>query len=141
MRKELTTEQREQILRLRKIRESMGYSQEQFANILEISISAYKKIEAYENQISLSNLKKIYRELSVSADYILFGERASKEDVWKTVLNCSETDKLVIFFRLIHYFTILKHEIYPTKDEQLKNVEEIFYIIDNMRAVEKKDAT
>lgn len=141
MRKELTTEQREQILRLRKIREDLGYSQEQFAHILGISISAYKKIEAYENQISLSNLKKIYRELNVSADYILFGEKTSKDDIWKAVLNCTETDKLVIFFRLVHYFSIIKHEIYPTKDEQLKNVEEIFYIIDKMRAVEKKDAT
>ncbi|MCM1569585.1 MAG: helix-turn-helix transcriptional regulator [Roseburia sp.] len=141
MKKELTAEQREQILRLRKVRENLGFSQEQFAHILGISISAYKKIEAYENQISLANLKKIYRELNVSVDYILFGVRTSQEDLWKAVLNCTETDKMMIFLRLVHYFSIVKHEIFPTEDGQLKNIENFLHYIDDMQAVEKKDAT
>lgn len=139
MKKELTKEQKEQIFRLRKIRESLGYSQEQFASVLGISTSAYKKVESYERQISLTNLKKVHEELHVSTDYILFGEKVGVEDAWELVLNGTETDKFVIFLRLYHYFTKSKNAVFPSDAEQLKDLEKIFRFIDEIQGSEKSD--
>lgn len=139
--KELTKELKEQIFRVRKIREDLGYSQEQFAQILGISISAYKKIEACERQISLANLKKLYEELNVSTDYILFGDKERIDDIWTGILNCSEADKLILLLRLLHYFVTVKSEVFPIKGEQLNNIEDVVHFIDSMQSVEKNDAT
>lgn len=139
--KELTKENKEQTFRVRKIREDLGYSQEQFAQILGISTSAYKKIEACERQISLANLKKLYEKFNVSTDYILFGEKVLVDDIWTGVLNCSEADKLVLLLRLIHYFFAVKSEVYPIKSEQLNNIEDVVHFIEGMNGMEKNDAT
>lgn len=139
--KKLTEEQKEQIYRLRRIREDLGYSQEQFAEILGISTSAYKKIEAYEQQISLENLKRIYKKLNVSVDYILFGERVLADDIWNGVLNCTEADKMVIFLRLYRYFCESRDGIYPIKEDNADNVECIGPLLDSVKRAETKDGT
>ncbi|MCC8141776.1 MAG: helix-turn-helix transcriptional regulator [Lachnospiraceae bacterium] len=116
MEKTVLTEQREEILRLRKVREDLGYTQEQFAHVLDISLSAYKKIETYNRRISLGNLKILHEKLNVSVDYILFGDKASQEQAWKELLNCTETDKILVFLRLFRYLTTDKPEIFPVDD-------------------------
>lgn len=141
MKKELTAEQKEQIFRLRKIREDLGFSQEQFADILGISISAYKKIECHERGISLTNLKKLYEKFHVSTDYILFGKKSGVEDTWKEVINCTEVDKVVIFLRLFDYFSYAKDEIFPKAEETPKHMKDIFRYMENIQNAEKKDAT
>ncbi len=106
--------------RLRKIRMSAGLTQEQFAELLDVSLSAYKKIESSENQISINGLRKIVTELNVSADYVLFGKYENFEDTWKMVMNCSEDDKLFLLFRLINYFTTVKEGKYCDHKDQAK---------------------
>lgn len=70
MSKKGTAEERMQSAqRLRHIRESAELTQEQFAEILGISVSAYKKVESGENNISLASLRCLHKEMSVSADY------------------------------------------------------------------------
>jgi len=109
-------EQREEIIRLRKVRENLGYTQEQFAHILDISLSTYKKIESYNRRISLATLKVLHGKLNVSVDYILFGDKTSQEQAWKELLNCTETDKILLFLRLFCYLTTDKPEIFPADD-------------------------
>ena len=72
--KDTVVERMQSAFRLRQIRENAGLTQEQFSEILEISLSAYKKVESGENQVSLSSLRKLYKEMSVSVDFILFGK-------------------------------------------------------------------
>lgn len=115
--------------RLRRIRENAKLTQEQFAEVLGISASAYKKVESGENHISLSSLKNLHRERNVSADYILFGEMQDIEAVWGNVLNCSETDKLFILLRLLVYFTEAKKATYPLKEEKTKEEQELWRLI------------
>ena len=50
-------EKMESALRLRRVREDADLSQEEFAEILGISASAYKKVERGENHVSLPCLK------------------------------------------------------------------------------------
>lgn len=117
-RREDVTQKKEIATRLREIRKSSGLTQEMFAEILELSLSAYKKIESAENQISIDSLRKIEEKLKVSSDYVLFGKREDVDEVWKTILNCSECDKMVTLFRLLNYFTAVEGTRYVTQEEQ-----------------------
>lgn len=119
--------------RLRQIRENAGLTQEQFAEVLGISVSAYKKVESGENQVSLSSLRNLYNEMRVSADYVLFGKKQDLDEVWKAVLNCSEADKMLMFVRLLVYFTEMKKEVFPFKEEYSKEEEEILRLMKKLQ--------
>jgi len=121
--------------RLRGIRENAGLTQEQFAEVLGISVSAYKKVESGENNISLSSLRNLHREKNVSADYILFGEVQNFEDVCGAVLNCSEKDKLFVLLRLLVYFTEIKKSTY--EEQELRKI--IYKLQSEKKAHDTKD--
>lgn len=119
--------------RLRYIRESAGLTQEQFAEILGISASAYKKVESGENQVSLSSLRNLYNEMCVSSDFILFGKKQDLDDVWKDILNCSEADKLFILLKLLVYFTEVKKGVFPLKEEKSQEEQELLQLIHKLQ--------
>ncbi len=124
-----SNEHREENARLLKVREDLGYSQEQFAHFLGINISTYKKIETYGRRISLDNLLMLHNRLGVSVDYILFGDRATQEQVWNGVLNCTETDKVILFLRLFRYLTKNKPEIFPVDDSASMSLDDVIRIL------------
>ena len=132
--KEISVERRQSASRLRMIRENAGMTQEQFSEVLEISLSAYKKIESGENQISLDGLKKLKTEMSVSADYVLFGEHEGVDDVWDSILNCSEQDKMALMLRLLMYFTEVKKGRFSLKNDYLYHNEEIMRFVGELQA-------
>lgn len=129
---EVSSERLEVAARLRQIRISTGLTQEKFAEILEISLSAYKKIESAENQISLEGIRKLQRELNVSSDYLLFGKYESVDDIWKMIVNCSENDKMLLMLRLISYFSKAKEVKYCIREEQTGYDGEILNILREM---------
>lgn len=106
--KDIVIEKFQAACRLRQIRENAGLTQEKFSEILDISLSAYKKVESGENHVSISCLRNLHTEMNVSADYVLFGNNQNMEGVWEILLNCTEEDKLHLMLRLIMYFTHLK---------------------------------
>ena len=115
--------------RLRQIREQAGLTQEQFAEILDITLSAYKKVESGENQVSISSLRKLYEEMKVSADFVLFGKQQCLDEAWEAILNCSETDKMFLFLRLLGYFTKAKKGTFPLKKDQTEEDKEIVQML------------
>ena len=114
--KEISSERRDLALRVRQIRENIGLTQEQFAERLGISLSAYNKIERAENQISLEILRRLNKELSISADYVLYGTQKKEEEAWQIIQCCSEYDKLLLLIRLLAYFTESKEDSVMLKD-------------------------
>ena len=71
--KELTIEEKYAIAeRIRGERERLGYTQEGFANIVDLTSAGYKKIERAESNVTINTLLKLHR-LNISTDYILFG--------------------------------------------------------------------
>ena len=93
--------------RLREIRKQSKNTQESFSELLNISTSAYKKLESGENQISVRCLERLYRKLDVSADFILFGKEVQLEEKTKMLLSefsyteiqkACETIKQIAFF-------------------------------------------
>lgn len=119
--------------RLRQIRENAKLTQEQFAEILGISVSAYKKVESGENQVSLSSLRNLYNEMSVSADFVLYGKMQDMDAVWKEIINCSEADKLLILLRLLAYFTEVKKRTFPLSEEQTKDEQELLHFMQKLQ--------
>ena len=59
--------------RIRQAREDMGYTREQFAEKLDVSVSYMAEVERSRTGISVKMLIKICNLLGLSADYILFG--------------------------------------------------------------------
>ena len=112
-------------LRLRQVREGENLSQEEFAEILGISASAYKKVERGENHVSLPCLKNLRKEMNVSTDYILYGDKKNLDDTWCMILNCSEQDKMFLFLSLFSYFTKIKGSVFPLQDNQLQEDKDI----------------
>lgn len=109
--------------RLRQIRMNMDYTQEKFAEILGISLTAYKKIESAENQVTINGLRILERELNISADYLIFGKHSDFNETWRLIQNCSENDKMHLFLRMYSYFTKGKDAKY--QDEYLiKEIDE-----------------
>jgi len=60
--------------RIRILREAVGFSREQLAEMLDISVIFMRSIECGQRGFSIETLQKLCVVLSTSADYILFGE-------------------------------------------------------------------
>ena len=91
--------------RLRELREQLGYTQEQFAEKLDISVSTVKKMETGEYNISVDTqrkLKETFRDISI--EYLLFGSRKGVSDVWAQILVLDQWDKFLILQKLMAYF-------------------------------------
>lgn len=86
--------------RLRDIRRQQNLTQEQFAEMLDISTQLYKKMETGENNITLSTLNKMKNKLNFSADYLLFGEKDTLVEVWDKALTLESMDKQLLLFKL-----------------------------------------
>lgn len=78
--------------RLRDIRCKLDLTQEQFAEILDISPQLYKKMESGENNISLNTLKKMKTKLNFSTDYLLFGEKEELAEIWNKTLALQDME-------------------------------------------------
>lgn len=66
--------------RIRKQREYMGYTREQFAELLDVTPKFCSDIELGAKGMSVMTLCKISQHLRISTDYILFGT-SNKKDV------------------------------------------------------------
>lgn len=66
--------------RIRTARENMGYTREQFAEKLDVSVSYLAELERGRTGISVKMLTKVCRVLGLSADYVLFGTERREDD-------------------------------------------------------------
>lgn len=131
-RKVIDEEQKEAGRRLKKIRLGLGYTQEQFAEILEVSVSTYKKMENGESGITVKRLRLLNSRLGVSVDHLLFGDKRDFSGTWMEVQNLGENDKLFMFLRLRDYLKekcadmSARQEELETADEQIQEIMKLF---------------
>lgn len=104
-------------LRFKQVRVALGKTQEEFAEILGLSVNSIKKIEKGENNVSVSNLRKLRKSCNVSADYILYGESKSLDDIWFLLQNADDKDKLKALLRLVKYFANKDRNFYVDESE------------------------
>lgn len=99
--------------RLRKLRQDNGYTQEELAEILEMSSSTYKKIEGAACGLTVERLTILKEKLGVSADRILYGEKTGLDDLWDAVMNLGSEDRFRLFLRLCAYYYQVGDYEYP----------------------------
>ena len=79
--------------RIRKAREEMGYTREQFAEKLDVSVSYLAELERGRTGISVKLLTKVCGILGLSADYVLFGhQRDGESTVRRSQLHRNRPD-------------------------------------------------
>lgn len=66
-------------MRVRKIREALGYTQEQMAEKINISISHYGKFERGQTVPSIDVMIEIAATLHISLDFLLIGKESGSE--------------------------------------------------------------
>ena len=65
--------------RIRTAREQLGYTREQFAEKLDVSVSYLAELERGRTGISVKMLIKVCDILGLSADYVLFGSERDED--------------------------------------------------------------
>jgi len=81
--------------RIRQQREYLGYTREQFAELLDVTPKFCSDIELGVKGMSVPTLCKIANALRLSADYILFGrtEIHPDESVALLLQSCDKTER------------------------------------------------
>lgn len=104
--------------RIRNIRSQLGFTQEAMAEQLDISYSAFKKLESGENFPSMDTLYKYKKRFHISSDYILFGELHSAVDTWEQFLNSSAKEQMELYYRILYYVSHFPKVNVLTEQEQ-----------------------
>lgn len=66
--------------RIQQRRKQMGYTQEQIANMMDVSIQMVSNLERGNKSIRIENLMNLCQILQVSADYILTGRNTELDN-------------------------------------------------------------
>lgn len=78
--------------RIRTVRESMPMTREQFAELINISVSFLSQIERGTKLMSIEKLIEISKKTGFSTDYILFGDKSKSNyanRINKMLQDCS----------------------------------------------------
>ncbi len=85
--------------RIKERREQLGFTQEQFAETIEISSSSYTKIENAFQKPSLDTLIAISEKLKLSLDYLVYGgekpRSENNDEVLQAIIEFCDKDKLL----------------------------------------------
>lgn len=104
--------------RLKKLRERLGHTQEQFAELLDISVTLYKKMESGSYNISVKNLRRLKELTGISIDYIMFGEQEEFEEIWMSLENSDNLTKMKMLLRLVAYFGVDSRECFSDRKKE-----------------------
>lgn len=88
--------------RIRKAREDMGYTREQFAEKLDVSVSYLAELERGRTGISVKLLIKVCRVLGLSSDYILFGTERPEDTHRLDAIHRIDSKYLPLLDQVIH---------------------------------------
>jgi len=91
--------------KLKKLRKELGYTQVQFADILSMSLSGYKKVEYGYVQVTTDKIELLNEKFGISADDILFEPKNEYIAVWEEASHLSEEEKWMMFFRMYVYLS------------------------------------
>ena len=96
--------------RIRKAREDMGYTREQFAEKLDVSVSYLAELERGRTGISVKMLVKVCNVLGLSADYALFGSERTEDEMRLDAINRINEKYLPLLDNMIEQLLSLSAE-------------------------------
>ena len=96
--------------RIRKAREDMGYTREKFAEKLDVSVSYLAELERGRTGISVKMLIKVCNVLGLSADYVLFGNERTKDEMRLDAIHHINEKYLPLLDKIIEELLALDSE-------------------------------
>ena len=94
-------------LRIRRAREQMGYTREQFAEKLDVSVFYLAELERGKTGLSVKMLLKICSLLGLSADYVLFGGDRSGDELLLERIRRIDSAYIPMLNKIINELLIL----------------------------------
>ncbi len=89
--------------RLRVIRENLGKSQADFAEILDVTDDHYRKLESGSTGLTIGKVRLLYEKLNIDPTYLLIGEKMEEFDLDKYLVNCSKEQRDRLLKRCLEY--------------------------------------
>ena len=87
--------------RIRKSREDLGYTREQFAELVDVSVSYMAEVERGRTGVSVKTLVKICEVLGLSADYVIFGNERDIDTILLDKINRIDESYLPLLEKVI----------------------------------------
>lgn len=94
-------------MRIRKARENMGYTREQFAEKLDVSVSYLAELERGRTGISVKMLTKVCTVLGLSADYVLFGNERDNDSLRSDAIRRIDSKFIPLLDKLLAELLVL----------------------------------
>lgn len=89
--------------RLQTARENNGYTQETFAEALDVGVEHYRKIELGMYGLQRENMLILYEKYKIDPTYLLTGEKNNTFDVEMFLANCSREERDNFIDRMLAY--------------------------------------
>ncbi len=89
--------------RLQTARENNGYTQEAFAEALDVGVEHYRKIELGMYGLQRENMLILYEKYKIDPTYLLTGEKNHTFDVELFLANCSREERDNFIDRMLAY--------------------------------------
>lgn len=89
--------------RLRVMRENLGKSQAEFAEILDVSDDHYRKLESGSAGLTIEKIRILYKKLNIDPTYLLVGEKMEDFDLDRYLVNCSKEQRDRLLKRCLDY--------------------------------------
>lgn len=89
--------------RLQTARENNGYTQEAFAEALDVGVKHYRKIELGMYGLQRENMLILYEKYKIDPTYLLTGEKNHTFDVELFLANCSREERDNFIDRMLAY--------------------------------------
>lgn len=92
--------------RLRKQRKKMGMTQEEAAELLNISTTYYGEIERGNRKLSISRVLSVYEKMGLEPTYLLTGEQLSDKVLFEIFKDCPR-EKEPALEQVLRYLALL----------------------------------
>lgn len=79
--------------RLQNARENSGYTQETFAEALEVSVEHYRKLESGAYGLQPEKMLVLYEKYKIDPTYLITGEKNHAFDLEVFLANCSRKER------------------------------------------------
>lgn len=89
--------------RLQTIRKNGAYTQEAFAELLDVGVEHYRKIENGIYGLQPEKMLLLYEKFKVDPTYLVTGEKKQELDIDWYLTNCSRTERNRLLDRLLCY--------------------------------------
>lgn len=89
--------------RLQTARENNGYTQELFAEALDVGVEHYRKIEGGLYGLQPEKMLILYEKYKIEPTYLVIGELNHNVDIELYLANCSREDRNIFLERVLIY--------------------------------------